>query len=92
MGIALLLAASLQTGSASAGVLILSTPGSSLGFSTDISFGYQFTVGAASITVGSLGVWDQSQDGLSEAHPVSIYGIDGTLLATTTVPSGTSAP
>ena len=46
------------------------------------------------ITVTSLGVWDDGNDGLRDAHAVGIWTSNAsqTLLVSTTVPSGTSAP
>ena len=39
-----------------------------------------------------LGVWDQSGDGLAEAHQVGLWDLVGNLLASANVASGTAAP
>jgi Domain of unknown function (DUF4082) len=56
------------------------------------TYGASFTVGSQPISVNALGVWDPGQDGLSVSHDVGIWNANGDLLASGTVPSGTSAP
>ncbi|MBC7784951.1 MAG: PEP-CTERM sorting domain-containing protein [Burkholderiales bacterium] len=56
------------------------------------SFNYGWTFSLAqSENVGGLGVWDFGGNGLTDSHPVGIWNSGGSLVATTTVPSGTSA-
>ena len=62
------------------------------------TFGNRFTVGAKDIVVTKLGYADlnyqdytQSGDGLADSHDMGIWNDSGTLLASLTVPSGTSA-
>jgi hypothetical protein len=54
--------------------------------------GTEFTVGGSSFTVYQLGVYDNGLDGLGSSHPVGIYTMGKTLLASATVLSGTVAP
>ncbi len=44
------------------------------------------------ILVVALGQWDQGQDGLGVAAPVTLWQGDGSPLATVSVPAGTGAP
>ncbi len=48
---------------------------------------YKFTANSA-IVVTHLGTWDNNGDGLSVSHAVGLWDSSGTLLASTTVPSG----
>lgn len=59
-------------------------------FSGNTTFGETFTVGTNAISVTSLGVWDDQQNGLAEAHPVTIWNGAGTALGSATVPLGTA--
>ena len=43
------------------------------------------------LAITQLGVFDTLGDGLANAHAVGIWSADGTLLASTTIPAGTSA-
>ncbi|WDE00802.1 PEP-CTERM sorting domain-containing protein [Thalassomonas actiniarum] len=54
------------------------------------TIGWEFTT-SSDIQVDSLGVWDEFGDGLAEEHAVGIWGLDGTLLTSAIVGSGTSA-
>ena len=45
-----------------------------------------------SILVTQLGVFDEGGDGLVNSHQVGFWSFDGTLLASATVPAGTTAP
>jgi hypothetical protein len=57
---------------------------------SDQLYGWEFSVGS-SIQVVRLGVGDQNSDGLAIAHDVGIFRVsDGQLLASATVPAGTS--
>jgi hypothetical protein len=53
--------------------------------------GWSFTVNTA-ITVGSLGIWDESSHVLNGPHDVGLWTGTGTLLATTTITSTSSTP
>lgn len=53
------------------------------------TLGYSFLVNS-SITVVSLGVYDDQQDGLNVSHDVGMWDSAGNLLASTTVGSGTA--
>jgi hypothetical protein len=56
------------------------------GFSSDETVGWRFTVGASSISVISLGWWDQTPaTDLAATHQVGIWTLGGTLLGSTTV-------
>jgi hypothetical protein len=52
--------------------------------------GSEFTP-TQNITIGKLGVFDYSSDGLVDSHQVGLWTLDGTLLASATVPAGTAA-
>lgn len=54
------------------------------------NYGWEFEV-TAPIQVGGLALWDEGQDGFSEAHTVGLWTITGSLLASTTFTSGLSA-
>ncbi len=54
------------------------------------TIGWTFTLGS-DITVTSLGLYDSGEDGLANAHDIGIWNNSGTLLTSTTIPSGTSA-
>lgn len=53
------------------------------------TLGWSFTVNQ-NITLDALGVYDSDQDGLGQSHDVGVFDAGGTLLAATTVASGTS--
>ena len=87
--------------------LVLSTAGSSsalsptfsfsspveLEFSGNYNIGTEFTVGSNDIVVDQLGFYDKDQDGLQVSHQVGIWDVSTqSLVASTTIPSGTSAP
>ncbi len=61
-------------------------PGGSVGTAE----GWEFTVNDTA-QVWALGIWDSFGDGLAGAHDVGLLKSDGTLLASATVPAGTSA-
>ena len=70
----------------------LSFTGGSNFFSTfDSTVGWAFTI-SSPVLVSQLGVWDLNNDGLNQSHGVDIWDSNTqTLLATATVPAGTSA-
>lgn len=71
-------------------VLDNSTGGVRNGFSGAV--GYEFTTAdGPAMLVDSLGFWDSEQNGLQNEHEVGLWTEDGTLLASTTVQSGTSS-
>ena len=53
--------------------------------------GYTFSLTTV-MSVSALGFYDYQQNGLVQAHQVGLWSSTGTLLASVTVPSGTSAP
>ncbi len=55
------------------------------------TFGTVFTVGDSAITVTKLAYADFGSDGLNGSHQVGIWDMSGTLLGSTTVPSGSTA-
>ncbi|MGH8094837.1 MAG: VPDSG-CTERM sorting domain-containing protein [Chthoniobacterales bacterium] len=60
------------------------------GGNADLTIGWSFTVGSQGITLTDLGFFDQGGDGLNTAHNVGIWDSGGSLLASLTVPSGTT--
>lgn len=52
--------------------------------------GWSFNVGSTDITVTTLGLFDAGGDGLVEAHEIGIWTNAGVLLASTTIPAGTT--
>jgi hypothetical protein len=57
----------------------------------DQTAGFTFTVGPSPMVVTQLGVWDWFGDGLLQPHEVGLWDMAGDLLASVTIPSGTSA-
>lgn len=53
--------------------------------------GFEFHV-TAPLTVTGLSFYDFGSDGLAQSHDVGLWSSAGTLLASTTIPSGTAAP
>lgn len=69
--------------------IVVSNPTAySLGAGQTFTLGYEFSIDTA-ITVTSLGVYDSGSDGLVDSYKVGIYNAAGTLVASTTVASGT---
>jgi hypothetical protein len=54
--------------------------------------GFDFTVGSMSLMVTALGMWDQSQNGFTNAHTVGLWDISGNLLAQASLSPGTANP
>jgi VPDSG-CTERM motif len=52
--------------------------------------GWAFTI-SSPVLVTQLGLWDQGNNGLNASHVVTIWSSTGTLMAQTTIPSGTGA-
>src|SRR5512133_1412902 len=52
--------------------------------------GWAFTI-SSPVFVTQLGLWDQGNNGLNASHVVTIWTSTGTLMAQTTIPSGTGA-
>ena len=52
--------------------------------------GWAFTI-SSPVLVTQLGLWDQGNNGLNASHVVTIWTNTGTLIAQTTIPSGTGA-
>lgn len=81
------------SGSVYADVLLID-PGTSLTGTPNgatYTVGYDFTVGSEPLLVTELGIWDQGQDGLSNQHIVGLWDTSGDLLASLTIPAGTSS-
>jgi hypothetical protein len=55
------------------------------------TLGFEFSATQA-ITVTQLGVFDNNQVGLVDSHLVGLFAMDGTLIASATVASGTTEP
>jgi len=51
-----------------------------------VTGGWEF-LARADVTVRALGVWDQGEDGLAEAHPVALWNQPGELLVSAMVPA-----
>ncbi|MBT9588006.1 hypothetical protein IV102_32015 [bacterium] len=56
-----------------------------------LTAGWQFTTNSA-VTVTDLGFFDDSQNGLAQAHDVGIFSAAGALLVSAIVPAGVGAP
>jgi len=52
--------------------------------------GWAFTI-SSPVLMTQLGLWDQGNNGLNASHVVTIWTSTGTLVAQTTIPSGTGA-
>ncbi len=61
------------------------------GGGNNITRGWDFSP-TADISVSSLGIWDRNSDGLVNSHTVAIWDAAGSIVAQTTVASGTVAP
>ena len=78
-------------GAACAAIFATNPTGPPYTFATE-SDGTRFTVGASSIEVTRLGIWDEGGDGLNASFTVGIYRVsDQALLGSVVVPSGTAA-
>jgi len=75
--------------SANAAVILSSAGGGGASAPEAQTLGYRFIVGNTSLTVSDLGFFDTGTNGLANAHAVGIWG-GSTLLASGTVPSGTT--
>lgn len=71
------------------GATMTNTTGSSGLGNPPFTLGWAFTVNS-NINVVDLGVFDDSQNGLVDSYQVGIWNSSGTLLVSTTVPSGTA--
>jgi hypothetical protein len=85
-----LAAATLIAAPAAAQVFVASPGGGTLRFGNNFTLGSSFTVGSNPVSVTSLGVWDSNNDGLTFAKPVGIWDSANTLVATATIPAGTT--
>lgn len=65
--------------------------GSITDFNFGITVGSTFTVGSSNLSATSLGIWDENGDGFVASHDVGIWDSSSMLIATVTIPSGTSA-
>jgi hypothetical protein len=55
------------------------------------TLGFSFTANS-NFSVQALGFFDSGQNGILESHPIGVFTESGTLLTSTTIPSGTAAP
>ncbi len=85
-----LAASTLFAAPAAAQVFVASPGGGTLRVGNNFTLGSSFTVGSIPVSVFSLGVWDSNADGLAVAKPVGLWNSTGTLLASATVPAGTT--
>ena len=53
--------------------------------------GYAFNVTAENLVATGLGMWDVGGNGLAQLHQVGLWDPSGALIASTTIPAGTSA-
>ena len=67
-------------------------PGSTGAFGSTTTAGYDFTVGVAPIFVNALGLWDQNQDGFTNAHSIGLWDNAGNLVTAGAVAPGTVNP
>jgi hypothetical protein len=54
------------------------------------TLGYQFTANSA-LSVSALGLYDEGLDGLADSYPIGLFDSGGSLVASASLPSGTSA-
>jgi hypothetical protein len=80
----------LSTGANAGPAVTLTSPGQ-LYPGTQYTLGFEFSV-VASETITALGVYDDGQDGISNAASVGLWDTSGNLLRSATVPAGTVAP
>ena len=67
------------------------TGGTATGAFDNRTQGYNFFTGRDTLSIFSLGYWDENGDGLEVSHEVGIWSADGsTLLASAVVPAGTA--
>jgi len=66
------------------------TTGQNLG-NPPFTLGFEFTANIA-LNVTALGLFDDSQDGLTERHDIGLFTSGGTLLTSTTISGGTADP
>ena len=62
-----------------------------IGANQSATVGWSFSVGAQTLQVEALGIYDDGANGMQNAHQVGIWTAAGTLLAQTTVPAATAA-
>jgi hypothetical protein len=72
------------------GFTLDTTTGTALG-NPPFTLGFTFTA-TTPIIVSRLSIFDDSQDGLVDQHPVGLFDAGGNLLASTTIQSGTGSP
>ena len=78
----------LTVGTSFGSVIAMTTTGSSGVDSDAYTVGWAFS--STTISVSALGYYAAGANGLSNSHTVGIYTSTGTLLRSTTVPSGTT--
>jgi hypothetical protein len=91
-GFALILGGALGLQTCPANEVVTSVTGLNFTGMTNLTFGYEFTVGSQPISVNALGVWDPSSGvGLNDSHDVGLWDTSGNLLTSVTVPNGNTA-
>ncbi|PPD45693.1 MAG: hypothetical protein CTY16_09840 [Methylobacter sp.] len=61
-----------------------------VGANQSASVGWSFVVGPQDLELDALGLYDQGGIGLQDSHAVGIWASSGSLLAQTTIPSGSA--
>jgi hypothetical protein len=82
----------LSLSSIPANALLLEASGISAGARQDFTgtIGNRFLVGGSNVTLNALGYEDSGADGLEVSHQVGIWTTGGSLIASATVPSGST--
>lgn len=65
--------------------------GCDVGYPAGMTVGWEFTLDESKLIM-DLGIFDEGQNGLNQAHQVGLWNSAGTLLTSTTIAPGTSAP
>ena len=87
----ILIASAMLSGSAYGAAILDDSSKNGPRFLGGFVIGNELTIGGVDVAVNFLGVWDQGSDGLAASHQVGVWDAGGALVASTTVPSGTSA-
>lgn len=75
-----------------AALVFATNPSGALTMFQHVTLGIPFRVEAAPFRVTGFGYFDYLSDGLTDAQDVGIYNLGGVLLASATIPSGSSPP
>lgn len=90
-GIIGLVILALAAARARAGTVITSVSGFSIGSNSQITYGYNFTVGATSLQATALGVFNNGDVSFGDSHLAGLWDSGGTLLGAVSVASGAPA-